>query len=279
MVCVRSHGCWSSYSFAFALLDFLVRVVWCGMVVVGGRGGGEPRGVLDSRVLFFALRIEAARRRSLQLPCCALALGGSEVLYFDILGVFSVGALAFIAAVPLLPLPLTVPPTPTAPLHRAPSSLWISPEGAADPPYPRPGASVHRHGRPGSTSSSSSSSPHHCAACPCRTPTPHPFPCRGSRPYASGSRTPSFDGAVARTSATAASSRGRARRRGGRGSGRGLRTHDAAPPVQTHHPFPLCLPFPTVHALSDRFIYLAFAQPQSPVHRARASDPAIWLAP
>ena len=97
MVCVRSHGCWSSYSFAFALLDFLVRVVWCGMVVVGGRGGGEPRGVLDSRVLFFALRIEAARRRSLQLPCCALALGGSEVLYFDILGVFSVGALAFIA--------------------------------------------------------------------------------------------------------------------------------------------------------------------------------------
>jgi hypothetical protein len=125
------------------------------MVVVGGRGGGEPRGVLDSRVLFFALRIEAARRRSLQLPCRALALGGSEVLYFDILGVFSVGALAFIAAVLLLPLPLTTPPAPTAPLHRAPSPCGSLPKAprihrtpalaprftamdALDPPPPPP---------------------------------------------------------------------------------------------------------------------------------------------
>jgi hypothetical protein len=64
--------------------------VWCGVVVVGG----GPRGVLDLRVLFFALRIEAVRRRSLQLPCRALALGGSEVLYFDILGGFSQSVLS-----------------------------------------------------------------------------------------------------------------------------------------------------------------------------------------
>jgi hypothetical protein len=159
--------------------------------------------------------------------------------------------------------------------QRPQSPPWISSEGAAVP----------RHGRPRSTSSSS---PHHCAACPRRTPTACPFPHRGSRPYASGSRTLSFDGAVARRSAVAASSRGRARRRGGHGSGRGLRTHDAAPPVQTEvsddarttpSPFvfhsQLCTRFPIASStLPPRFRPAPVTSPPRP-----RPDPAIWLAP
>ncbi|KAL5651518.1 hypothetical protein ACJX0J_036976, partial [Zea mays] len=72
----------------------------------------------------------------------------------------------------VLPLPLTAPHTPVAPLHRAPSHAVDLARRRGGSTVPPPWHRGPRHGRPGSTSSSSSSSPHHYATHLHRAPAP-----------------------------------------------------------------------------------------------------------
>jgi hypothetical protein len=79
----------------------------------------------------------------------------------------------------------------SSPPHCAATSSSSTVNGPARPRPCAPKSRIRINGRSARTcpyATTSSSSPPHCVAYPHRTPPPRPFPHRGSRPYADGSR-------------------------------------------------------------------------------------------